>query len=46
MNVFAEQKQTHGYQRGQLEKKDGLGVWDWYMHTAVYGMTGQQGPAI
>ena len=23
-----------------------LGVWDWHMHTEVYGMTGQQGPAI
>ena len=26
--------------------RDGLGVWDWHMHTEVYGMTGQQGPAI
>ena len=22
------------------------GVWDWHMHTEVYGMTGQQGPAV
>ena len=26
--------------------RDGLGVWDWHMHTEVYGMTGQQGPAV
>ena len=25
---------------------EGLGVWDWYMHTLVYGMVGQSGPAI
>ena len=23
--------------------RDGLGVWDWHMHTEVYGMTGQCG---
>ena len=22
------------------------GVWDWHMHTKVYVMTGQQGPAV
>ena len=26
--------------------KDGLGVWDYHMHTEVYGMIGQQGPAV
>ena len=25
---------------------DGLEVWDWHMHTEVYGMTGQRGPAV
>ena len=25
---------------------DGLGVWDWYIHTEVYGLIGQQGPAV
>ena len=25
--------------------RDGLGVWGWHMHTEVYGMNGQQGPA-
>ena len=24
---------------------EGLGVWDWHMHTEVYGITGQMGPA-
>ena len=26
--------------------RDGLGVWDWHMHTKAYGMTGQWGPAV
>ena len=26
--------------------RDGLGFWDWHMHSVVYGMTGQQGPAV
>ena len=24
----------------------GLGVWDWHVHTGVYGMMGQWGPAV
>ena len=51
-NLFIKQKQTHrlwkqtyGYQRGKVEGRDGLRVWDWHMHTIVYGMNGQQGPA-
>ena len=28
------------------EERDGLGVWDWHMHTELYGMIGQQGPAV
>ena len=27
-------------------EKDGLGVWDWHIHTEVYGTIGQQGPVI
>ena len=53
MNLFVEQKQTHrlqkqtySYQRGEVEEKDGLGIWDWDMHTIVYGMDGQRGPAV
>ena len=23
-----------------------MGIWDWYMHTVVYGMSGQWGPAL
>ena len=26
--------------------RDGQGVWDCHMHTEVYGMTGQWGPAV
>ena len=33
------QKQTYGYQRGQAVRRDGLGVWDWHLHTVVYAMT-------
>ena len=25
---------------------DRLGVWDWHMHTALYGMIGKWGPAV
>ena len=25
---------------------DGQEVWDWHVHTEVYGMTGQQVPAV
>ena len=31
---------------GEWGRGNGLVVWDWYMYTEVYGMTGQQGPAI
>ena len=26
--------------------RDRLGVWDWHIHTEVYGMIGQLGPAV
>ena len=26
--------------------KGGLGVWDWHMHTEVYGRTGHWGPDV
>ena len=25
---------------------NGLGVWDWHMHTGVCGMTGKWGPSV
>ena len=53
MNLFAKQKHTHrlwkqtyGYQRGTVGVRDGLEFWDWHMHTAVYGVDGQWGPAV
>ena len=45
MNVFTKQKETHrlreqtyGYQE---EERDRLGVWDWYVHTAVFKIDNQ-----
>ena len=32
--------------KGTGEDRDGVGVWDWHMHTVVYGMIGPWGPAI
>ena len=31
---------------GRGDGRDGLGVWDWHMHSVVKGMTGQQEPAL
>ena len=38
-------KYPYDYQRGQVEERDELGVWDWHVHTEIYGMIGQWGPA-
>ena len=52
MNSFVEQKQTHRLKtnlwlpKGTCKERDGLGLWDWHMHTEVCGMIGQQGPAV
>ena len=50
MNLFAEQKQTKSKvivaKGGKSEGRDGLGFGDQHMQIAVYGMTGQRGPAI
>ena len=52
MKLFAEQKQTDFEDKlidikgDKLWGRDGMGVWDWHMHTMVYGMIGQQGPAV
>ena len=49
MNLFVEQKlrltdfeKTYGYQRRQVGMEGRLRVWNWYMHTVVYGIIGQQ----
>ena len=34
---------TRGYSEGV---ENGLGLWDWHMHTIVYGIYGQQGPVV
>ena len=53
MNLFAEQRLTDfekepmSCQKGQVGRgRDGLGIWDWHMHTDIYRMIGQQGPVI
>ena len=55
MDLFAEHKQTqrlslktYGYLRRQMRRlrRDGLLVWTGYMHTEVYAVIGQQGPAV
>ena len=35
-----------GLPKGIGRGRDGLGTWDWHMHTEVYGMAGQWGPAV
>ena len=47
-NTLTDFKKTSGYQREQVWGRgmDGLRVWDWHMHTKVYGTTGQEGPAV
>ena len=52
MNII-KQKQTHRhgkqvyvYKRGQVGGGIDLGFGDQRMHTIVYGMDGQQGPAV
>ena len=54
MNLFAEQKQTLKtlnnlrLPKGQAGARGraGMRVWDWHMHTEVYGIIGQGGPAV
>ena len=36
-----------GLPKGTDEREGGMdGVWDWRMHTEVYGVLGQRGPAV
>ena len=53
MNLFTKQKQTqklqkqtYGHQRGQTGGRMDWGLGLTYMHTIVYGMDGQWGPAV
>ena len=43
MNIFTKQKQIHnhrkqsyGYQRGKVEVRDKLGIWDGHIHITIY----------
>ena len=46
MNLFAGQTQTNFENKHTVTKGDRLGggmelgIWDWHIHTVVYGMTG------
>ena len=46
VNLFANRNRLTDFETLTLIKA-GLdwGVWDWHMHTEVWGMTGQKGPA-
>ena len=32
--------------KGGMQGERSTGAWEWHRHTKVYGMTGQQGPAV
>ena len=53
MNLLTKQKQTHKSLKTNLwlpkrtgEVEGWIEGWDGHMHTTVYGMDGQQGPAV
>ena len=53
MNLFTKQRQTHrlrewtyGYQGGRMGERDRLGVWDGYVHTAIFKVDNQPGPTV
>ena len=52
MNLFTKQKETHrlrkqhGYQRGNVERRDKLGVWDWHIPTTIFKIDNQQGSTV
>ena len=47
METDSQTLKTYSYQRGQVGLgRDALGVWDWHMHTEVYGVIGQWGPSV
>ena len=52
-NLLAKQKQTqkfqnqiYSYRRGNIEERNKLGGWDWYIHTTIYKTDKYQGPTI
>lgn len=52
MNLFTKQKhtqtleKTYGYQGVRMRGEGCIRGLEWYMHSMVYGMDGQQGPAV
>ena len=41
-----ENKLNYGYQGGRVGGRDRLEIWDWHVHTAVFKIDNQQGPAV
>ena len=49
MNLFTKQKQNHRLREqiyGYLVGRDSWGVWEGQVHTTVFEMGNQQGPAV
>ena len=53
MNLFTRQEQSHilrewtyDYWGGISEGRDRLGVYDWHVHTFIFKLDNQQGPAV
>ena len=51
MNLFTKQihrlrKKIYGYREERLVGRDGQGVWDGYVHTAIFKTDNQQGLTI
>ena len=54
MNFFTAQNRLTDFEKLMVTKGVRLvvggwwwtGIWDWHVHTVVYGMTGQQGSAL
>ena len=44
--IYRFREQSYGYQRGRGKKRDGLGVWDWHVHTALFKTDSQQGLSV
>ena len=47
LTYFQSRYRLIDFEHEHMVTKGGrLGIWDWHMHTVVYGMNGQQGPAV
>ena len=53
MDLFTKQKETHrlenltyGCQGKRMKGRDTQGIWDQFLHTAIFKMDNQQGPTV